>query len=116
MKNFQPIIPRGINGIIRGFLMWDSDPQSLGQDMIEVSFPDTGFLVCAGWVPEGNPRGCYEITVTHGISLCEPVMLASTFTEAQIRLTEVVRRVAIGKLNWRTSAASSSYECDTQHA
>lgn len=47
---------------IGGFLYSCDEAKDLGQDMLEVRLPN-GIRINAGWYPEGDPEGRYQISV-----------------------------------------------------
>jgi hypothetical protein len=78
MKKIVPSIP-GCR--VTGYLYDSDDPLDLGQDMVEVCGPD-GITVDAGWVPEGDPNGAYQIAVTQGMRHLHPPATTKDIDEA----------------------------------
>ena len=54
--------PSEVTCEVIGFLYSCDDPRELGQDMVEVRLPN-GIRINAGWYPEGDPDGCYHVSV-----------------------------------------------------
>ena len=98
MKEIHPSVPKDCQVV--GALHDSDDARDLGEDMIDVSLPN-GYLVSAGWFPEGSPDGKYVVTVSDGLDLVtEPIEQAdiSETRESIESLTEGYSRRA----HWRT--------------
>lgn len=78
MKKIVPSVP---GCTVRGYLYDSDDPRDLGQDMIEVCGPD-GITVDAGWVPEGDPNGTYQVAVSQGMRQLRSVATTKDIDEA----------------------------------
>lgn len=65
MFKFTPTVN---DAIIHGYLYWCEDIEDRSQDMLEASFPN-GALLCAGWEPEDDPEGKYQITISRGLEM-----------------------------------------------
>jgi hypothetical protein len=76
---------------VSGQLYASDNKKLLGEDMLDVVLPN-GFLITAGWYPEGDPLGKYRLSVYRG---CEQVTLALESDDVDtivIDLDEWVRR------------------------
>lgn len=75
------ITPQILGCKVTGYLYNSDDPRDLGQDMVEVHGPN-GITVDAGWVPEGDPNGSYQIAVCRGMKHLRPVISTRDIHEA----------------------------------
>ena len=65
MRRFEIEHPQ-VECQVIGSLYESDDLSELGQDMLEIILAN-GILIDAGWYPEGDPNGCYVISVTRGL-------------------------------------------------
>jgi hypothetical protein len=107
MNKFCPTVPNRSKTIVRGNLYWSDDPEDLGQDMLEVKF-ETGELLCAGWVPEEDPKGEYQITVRMGLKLVSKHRTKS-FTEAQSYIQGLVWATGVAAPGSTSAFAADGY-------
>jgi hypothetical protein len=66
MTEYTPSFPEDWDCEVVGFLYDAEDPADLSQDMLEVTLPN-GFIIDAGWVPDGDQNGCYVVTASYGL-------------------------------------------------
>jgi hypothetical protein len=76
-----------VNCQVIGSLYESDDPSELGQDMLEVIL-ENGILIDAGWYPEGDPSGCYVISVR----------IALTTWLQSLRRTCIIGSIRVGRL------------------
>lgn len=67
------IVPEVPGCTVTGYLYDSNNPVDLGQDMVEV-MGTNGVTVDAGWVPEGDPNGAYQIAVCQGMKHLRPIV------------------------------------------
>lgn len=84
MKKIIPEIP---GCTVTGYLYDSDDPHDLGQDMLEIH-GQNGVTVDAGWVPEGDPNGAYQIAVCHGMRHLRPIVSTRDIDEAATYVAE----------------------------
>ena len=100
-----PIIPHGGHGEIFGRLYSSDRPEELGQDMLDVSFPN-GAMISAGWVPEGSPVGTYEVTVTRDFECLESPFYTQDVYEAQSYVQSKVHSLSFGSPQYSSNSTS----------
>jgi len=81
-----PILPDGCQ--VCGFLYESDSRHELGQDMLDVVLPN-GILITAGWYPEGDPSGAYQVSVYRGY---DEIVLPLESTTMDAAATDVERR------------------------
>lgn len=84
MTRIVPVVP---GCTVTGYLYDSADPRDLGQDMIEVR-GSNGVTVDAGWVPEGDPDGAYQVAVCQGLTHLRPIASTRNIHEAARLLVE----------------------------
>lgn len=75
------IVPEVPGCTVTGYLFGSDDPSDLGQDMVEVC-GSNGVTVDAGWVPEGDPNGAYQVAVCQGMKHLRPIVCTRDINEA----------------------------------
>src|SRR4051794_20889759 len=76
-----------------GYLYDSPQNESLGEDMFEAELPD-GTLIAAGWSAEGDPNGTYQVTVTRGLKLIQPVFTTSSMLQALMHIESIADQLA----------------------
>lgn len=65
MSRIRLNIPADWQCQVVGAIEMSDHPADLSEDMLDVILPN-GFLVSAGWIPDGGPNGQYVVTLTSG--------------------------------------------------
>jgi hypothetical protein len=109
MIRVNPTIPPDCAAV--GSIYWDDNPAILGEDMLEVTLP-YGRLVSCGWYPEGDPAGCFRITVSEGFEELRRVETKSIF-DARSKVEQLCREFSAPVLRLSDTAASGRFvvEC-----
>lgn len=81
MRNLIPNLPQGCQ--VFGHIYWDKDSRILGEDMLDVQLSN-GVLISCGWYPEGDPNGCYRITVNEGFHVIRWLQCKNDFEACAI--------------------------------
>ncbi|MDX1966901.1 MAG: hypothetical protein SFV23_07005 [Planctomycetaceae bacterium] len=76
-----------------GFLYDADDRASLGEDMYAAWRAD-GTTIDAGWSQEGNPHGCYVITVQKGFDDVGPPFQTDNLEEAVAHVESVAAHLS----------------------
>lgn len=96
MTMIHPSVPDNLRCEVVGYLYDSDDPADLGQTMVEVTTPD-GTLINCGWIPEGDPKGKYRVTVTRGFERVLPDYETDDIAAAAKKLEYLVAAVCIRK-------------------
>ena len=85
------ITPQIAGCTVTGYLYDSDDPRDPGQDMIEVR-GQNGITVDAGWIPEGDADGSYQIAVCQGMRHLRPVASTRDIHEAAKLVSELAEQ------------------------
>ena len=94
-----------------GALCESDDPRELSQDMLEIHLP-SGISIEAGWVPEADPDGAYELLLCCGLEV-KLKMTKSSAMEAKLAIEELadsynVRLFRDGNIEYRQFPLTNS--------
>lgn len=89
IRPFYFDLPKDCEASVVGFLYEADDPAELGEDMIEVQLAD-GISIDAGWYPEGDPNGAYEVSVWHPRGIELPREVFSNVSDAAAAINRLI--------------------------
>lgn len=89
IRPFQFELPKGCEAKVVGFLYEADSAAELGQDMIEVQLAN-GVSIDAGWYPEGDPDGAYDVSVWHPRGVELPREVFSNVSDAASAINRLI--------------------------
>lgn len=98
--------------VVRGALFTTTDPTYLVQDLLEIDLPN-GITIDAGWYPESDPNGSFQLVVFKGYwenQLREPFE-----TQSITELASEVNRLVHEYQNPTVTIPCSASSVDSSH-
>jgi len=89
IREIVPTVPPECD--VHGFLYECDSKHEMGEDMLDVSLPN-GVLIIAGWYPEGDPSGCYCVSVYRGYEELIPALESGDIEAATADVEQCVQQ------------------------